>query len=87
MRCTEDYCCIDIAHLAIEKVHEDSLDLGYPRRPPHQHHLVYTGLVELRVAQYFVHRLETALEKVEAQCLQLGPGEGEGKVYPVDNAG
>ena len=56
--------------LAVEEVLQQLLDLRDARRPADEHDLVHCRLVELRVAQRLLDRVERAAEQVGAQLLE-----------------
>jgi hypothetical protein len=61
---------------AVEEVLEQLLDLGNPSAAAHQHNLVDGGLVQLRVAQRLLHRLQRPLEEVGAQLFEARARDG-----------
>ncbi len=57
-------------YLSVEEVHEQLLHLGDARAAAHQHNLVDLTLVDLRVAQHLLHRLQRRAEQVVAKLLE-----------------
>ena len=69
--------------LAVEEVGEQLADLGDARGAAHEHHLVHLALLEPRVLEHALDRVEAALEGRRVERLELGAREGHLEVDAV----
>jgi len=72
--------------LAVEVVLEQLLDLGDARGTANQNHVVDGRLVQLGVAQRFVHRLQRRPEQVGVELLETRPCDGRVEIDALEQA-
>ena len=74
-----------VEFLSSEEVLKKLLDLGDPSRSSNQDDVVDGRFVNLGVLHGFLDRLEGALEKVDTELLELGPGDGGVEIDSIEH--